>query len=181
VKRGTAPTFPGHGRLRRVYGLAAARRGDAGEQTRPASPAGRPSPRPPAASRAPARTLARGAVVAEALFEHRARTPFSGGDDRVFCHAQTGGPHDHKAYATTFRAALARAEVDSEVRPFHDGRHASITNAAAAGVAPAARQARAGHSDLGTTQRYINLEGVLFRQEAEVAEARVFGSSARNR
>lgn len=82
---------------------------------------------------------------------------------------------DHKRYADTFRAALASASVKGEVRPFHDGRHTSITNAGAAGVGPGALQPRAGHSDLSTTQRYIDLAGVLFRDEADVAEARMFG------
>jgi integrase len=70
-----------------------------------------------------------------------------------------------------------RAKISVELRPFHDGRHASITIAAAAGVAPGALQARAGHADLGTTQRYIDLAGVLFRDEAELAEARMFGTA----
>jgi len=74
--------------------------------------------------------------------------------------------------------ALKKAGITDRVRPFHDGRHTSITNAAAAGVAPGALQARAGHADLGTTQRYIDLAGVLFREEAEVAEARMFGAPA---
>ena len=78
----------------------------------------------------------------------------------MFAHPQTGGPLDHKRYAGTFRAALATASVEGEVCPFHDGRHTSITNAAAAGVGPGALQARAGHSDLSTTQRYIDLAGV---------------------
>lgn len=64
----------------------------------------------------------------------------------------TGGPLDHKRYADTFRTALKRAGITDEVRPFHDGRHTSITNAAAAGVAPGALQALAGHADLSTTQ-----------------------------
>jgi hypothetical protein len=50
--------------------------------------------------------------------------------------------------------------------------------AAAAGVSPGALQARAGHADLGTTQRYIDLAGVRFREEAELAEARMFGSGS---
>jgi integrase len=125
-----------------------------------------------------ARTIAVGRIVADVLFEHRARSRYVTDDDRVFCHPQTGGPLDHKRYADTFRAALAKAEVEGEVRPFHDGRHTSITNAAAAGVSPGALQARAGHSDLGTTQRYIDLAGVRFREEAEVAEARMFGVMA---
>jgi hypothetical protein len=62
------------------------------------------------------------------------------------------------------------------MRPFHDGRHTSITNAAAAGVSPAALMARAGHSDFKTTQGYIDLAGETFRQEAELADERMFGT-----
>jgi integrase len=126
-------------------------------------------------SAASTRTIALGRVVADRLFGHRARSRFDADVDRVFCHPQTGGPLQDKRYAETFRAALVKAEIDGEVRPFHDGRHTSITNAAAAGVGPGALQARAGHADLGTTQRYIDLAGVLFRDEAEAAEARMFG------
>jgi len=68
--------------------------------------------------------------------------------------------------------------VEGRVRPFHDGRHTSITNAAAAGVAPGALQARAGHYDLSTTQRYIDLAGVLFCDDAVLADARMFGAVA---
>ena len=97
---------------------------------------------------------------------------------RSRCAAATSRQRDrqtNKRYADTFRAALVSASVKGEVRPFHDGRHTSITNAAAAGVGPGALQPRAGHSDLSTTQRYIDLAGVLFRDEADVAEARMFG------
>lgn len=129
-------------------------------------------------SRASARTIALGSVVADLLFEHRARSVYVAESDRVFCHPLTGGPLDPKDYADTFRAALAKAKVEGAVRPFHDGRHSAITNAAAAGVAPGALQARAGHADLGTTQGYIDLAGVRFREEAELAEARIFGSGS---
>jgi integrase len=61
------------------------------------------------------------------------------------------------------------------MRPFHDGRHTALTNAAVAGNAPAAIQARAGHADFSTTQLYIDLAGVAFREEAEQAEARILG------
>jgi hypothetical protein len=87
-------------------------------------------------------------------------------------------PRRTRPDADTFRTALKQAGITDEVRPFHDGRHTSITNAAAAGVAPGALQARAGHADLSTTQRYIDLAGVLFRDEAEAAEARMFGVAA---
>jgi integrase len=93
----------------------------------------------------------------------------------VFCHPLTGGPLDHKRYAVTLRAALARAKVDRPMRPFHDGRHTSITNGAAAGISPAALMARAGHSDFKTTQLYIDLAGETFREEAERLDERLFG------
>jgi integrase len=83
------------------------------------------------------RTIALGERLASELFDHRARTPYQGDDERVFCSA-TGRPLDPVRYAATFRLALKRAKVDKPMRPFHDGRHTSITNAAAAGVAPAA-------------------------------------------
>ena len=93
----------------------------------------------------------------------------------MFCHPEKGTVLDHKRYADTFRHALAKAEIPDRVRPFHDGRHSAITHEAAAGSAPAAIQARAGHADYSTTQRYINLAGVVFRDEAERAEERILG------
>lgn len=124
------------------------------------------------------RTIPLGPVAAEALYARYADTAYGDDAERVFCHPQTGGALDRKRYADTLRAALAVAKIEGRVRPFHDGRHTAITNAAAAGVAPAALQAGAGHSDMSTTQRYIDLAGVQFRAEAELAEARLFGASA---
>ena len=103
--------------------------------------------------------LALGQRVAAELFEHRRRTAFEGDDEYVFCHPLTGGVLDDKRYARTLRLALAKAKIDRPMRPFHDGRHTSITNAAAAGTSPAALMARAGHSDFSTTQLYIDLSG----------------------
>jgi len=122
------------------------------------------------------RTIALGRRLAAELFEHRGRTAFEGDDERVFCHPKTGGPLDHKRYADTLKLALKRAKVERAMRPFHDGRHTSITNDAAAGVSPAALMARAGHSDFKTTQGYIDLAGETFREEAELADARMFGA-----
>jgi site-specific recombinase XerD len=127
-------------------------------------------------SEASERTIPLGRVAAEVLFGRRADTAYGDDDDRVFCHPDTGGPFDRKRYADTFRAALAKAEIAGRVRPFHDGRHSAITNAAAAGVTPAALQANAGHADISTTQRYIDLAGVRFRDEVELAERRMFGT-----
>jgi hypothetical protein len=38
----------------------------------------------------------------------------------------------------------------------------------------------AGHSDFKTTQRYIDLAGVTFREEAERAERRLLGEVVRS-
>jgi len=127
---------------------------------------------------ASARTIPLGPVAAEVLFERFADSAYQSDADRVFCHSATGGPFDRKAYADTFRSALTRAGITDYVRPFHDGRHTALTNGAAAGVPPAALQASAGHADMSTTQRYIDLAGVRFKAEAELAEARMFGTAA---
>jgi integrase len=120
------------------------------------------------------RTIALGERLASELFDHRARTAYQGDDERVFP-SQTGAPLDPRRYSETLRLALKRGKIDGPMRPFHDGRHTSITNAAAAGVAPAALMARAGHSDFKTTQGYIDLAGETFREEAELLEERLFG------
>jgi integrase len=124
------------------------------------------------------RTIALGDRLASAMFEHRARTNYEGDGEQVFCNPRTGGPLDPKRYAETLKLALKRAKVGRLMRPFHDGRHTSITNAAAAGVSPAALMARAGHSDFATTQGYIDLAGETFREEAELLEARLFGQKS---
>lgn len=128
-------------------------------------------------SEAGERTIALGCRAADELVEHRARSRFQGDDERTFCHPETGGVLDHKRYAKTLRLALKRAEVERPMRPFHDGRHTSITNSAKAGFSQAALMARAGHSDFATTQIYIDLSGEAFREEAELLEARLWGGS----
>jgi integrase len=90
---------------------------------------------------------------------------FKGDNEHVFCNPLTCAALDPKRYAETLRAALERAKITGYVRPFHDGRHTSLTNAAAAGMSPAALMARAGHSDFATTQLYIDLAGESFREE----------------
>ena len=85
-------------------------------------------------------------------------------------------------YTRRLRRALGKARIEDRVRPFHDGRHTSITNAAAAGLSPAALMARSGQADFKTTQGYIDLAGERFREEAERAEERLLGgASTKNR
>jgi integrase len=132
-------------------------------------------------SEAGERTIALGARISDALFQHRSRSAYSGDDERVFVSPTKGTPFDVVRYAATYRRALASAGVSDYVRPFHDGRHTSITNAAAAGSEPAALMARAGHSDFETTQGYIDLAGERFREDADRLEARLWGSGTKSR
>jgi integrase len=126
-------------------------------------------------SEAGERTISLGARIAAELFEHRRHTAFVGDEERVFCSPTKGTAFDVVRFAATFRLALGRAKIEDRVRPFHDLRHTSITNAAAAGTSPAALMARAGHSDFKTTQAYIDLAGEMFREEAERLERRLWG------
>jgi integrase len=75
-------------------------------------------------------------------------------------------------YVEAFRAALKAAGIDDHVRPFHDLRHASLTNGAAAGETPIALMTRAGHANMSTTQTYLHLAGVVFPDEAQRLEER---------
>jgi integrase len=75
----------------------------------------------------------------------------------------------------------AKAGIEGDVRPAHDLRHSSITNAAAAGTKPEALMSRAGHASYSTTRRYIDLAGEQFREEAERLEERLWGQSSTNR
>lgn len=124
------------------------------------------------------RTVALGRKVAEVLFELRGRADYDGDDELVFGNPRTGNPFDVQVYGKLYREALVKAGITDYVRPFHDGRHTSITNGAKAGLNPAALQARAGHASFSTTQRYISLAGETFRAEAEQLERRLWGERA---
>jgi len=119
------------------------------------------------------RTLVLDEFLAGELFDHRGRSRYRGDGERVFCHPQKGSPLDVKRYSDVFRVALAKAGIDGYVRPFHDGRHSAITNAAAV-MSGLAVMKRAGHSAFSVTQKYIDLAGVEFADEAEMAGSRAF-------
>jgi integrase len=126
-------------------------------------------------SEAGERAIPLGPWLAEELWQHRRRTSFTGDDERVFCSPTKGTPFDVTRYATTLRAVLKPVGIDRPIRPFHDLRHTAITNDAAAGNSPVAIMKHAGHTDFKTTQRYIDLAGITFREEAERAELRLLG------
>lgn len=113
------------------------------------------------------RSLSLVPALSEALWQHRRRSPFNGDDEYVFCHQELGSKFGVEWYADEFRAALKSAGITDYVRPFHDARHGALTNMAAAGSSPIALMATAGHRSMQTTNRYLHLAGVVFREEAQ--------------
>jgi integrase len=108
----------------------------------------------------------------EALRERYRTTAYKGDDQLVFRPPGQGHAVHAETFATALNAALKAAGVEAELRPFHDLRHASLTNGAAAGESPIALMTRAGHANMSTTKHYLHLAGTVFRDEAERLEHR---------
>jgi integrase len=89
--------------------------------------------------------------------------------------AERGSRIDHEWYAAEFRKALKAAKVTEYVRPFHDLRHASLTNGVVAGEQPLELMARAGHRSMATTRQYLHLAGVAFPEKAAALEQHLLG------
>ena len=130
-------------------------------------------------SEAGRRTISLGPKIAAELWEHRQWSQYRADDDYVFPNPRTGRPFDANRYGELLRLALRRAGIEEDVRPSHELRHSSITNAAAAGTSPEALMSRAGHSSYATTRRYIDLAGERFREEADRLEDRLWGGGGR--
>ncbi|MEZ5077220.1 MAG: site-specific integrase [Solirubrobacterales bacterium] len=92
--------------------------------------------------------------VAIALKEHFKRSNYTGSDDLVFAHPETGAPFDASKMRKRFKVALKAAGVRS-IR-FHDLRHTFGTRMAAAGAPLRTIQEWMGHSDYKTTEIYAD-------------------------
>jgi integrase len=123
------------------------------------------------------RSIALSPTLVEELSRHYQRTAFKGDDELVFCHTKRGSRIDHEWFAGEFRSALVKAGITDHVRPFHDLPHTAITNDAAAGASALAVMAKAGHQSMSTTKTYLHLAGVVFHEEANALERRLFGDS----
>jgi integrase len=88
------------------------------------------------------------------LKAHFKRSEYSGDDDLVFCHPQTGHPLDASKLRKRYKEALKTAGVRA-VR-FHDLRHTFGTRCAAEGVPMRMLQEWMGHRDIKTTQIYAD-------------------------
>lgn len=92
--------------------------------------------------------------VAIALNQHFERSSYTGADDLVFCHPETGGPFDSSKMRKRFKVAIKAAGVRS-IR-FHDLRHTFGTRMAAAGAPLRTIQEWMGHRDHKTTEIYAD-------------------------
>jgi integrase len=101
---------------RPVRSCASARRSSAGSRTHPR-----------ARSR---RGRSRSATGSRRSCGSTAADPGSRGKTSECSATRSPAVLDDRRYAVTLRLALARAKITDYVRPFHDGRHTSITNAA---------------------------------------------------
>ena len=119
------------------------------------------------------RAIALPSSLAEALWQNRRKSNFQGEDERVFCHPERGSVYREHVFAEQFREALVEAGITDYVRPFHDLRHTALTHDAAAGASPIALMAKAGHTDMKITRRYLHLAGIVFRDEADALERRL--------
>jgi integrase len=123
------------------------------------------------------RSIALGAGLAEALWQHRRRSHFQGDDELVFCHPERGTRMLPQWFSKQFAKAREQAGIRDYVRPFHDLRHTAITQDAVAGTGPVALMAKAGHTDMATTKIYLHLAGTVFREEAAALERRMLGEA----
>ncbi len=124
------------------------------------------------------RSIAIGKQLAEELWQHRRASAFQAPGELVFCHRETGGRFRSDDFKLELQAAFERAGIDwpEGFRRCHDLRVTCATNDAVAGMNPAKLQVKLGHSDFRVTQRYVNLAGVVFAEEAEALEARLLGA-----
>jgi integrase len=129
-------------------------------------------------SEAGERSIALSPALREVLAEQYQRTLFRGDDELVFCHAERGTIYRAAQFEPLFRKALTAAGIDDHARRFHDLRHASLTNGAAAGESPIALMTRAGHTNMSTTKRYLHLAGTVFPDEAARLEQRLLGGAS---
>ena len=126
-------------------------------------------------SKAGRRSVALGDVAISALEEQFAASRHRAPESIVFCHPALGTPLDPSKLTRYARTALLLGGVDESFRPWHGLRHTALTETAAAGVPSMFVQAKAGHAQGSTTERYLHASQTSYPNAAELAEARLFG------
>jgi integrase len=92
----------------------------------------------------------------------------------VFSHPALGTPLDPSKLTGYARKAIKKAGVTKPFRPWHGLRHTALTETAAAVVPAMFVQAKAGHAQGSTTERYLHAARTSYPDSAELAEARLF-------
>jgi integrase len=125
------------------------------------------------------RSVGLGKTLAEELWQHRRGSTFQGEDEYVFCHPQLGSHYDSRDFREALMRAFATAGLEwpKGFRCCHDLRVTAATNDAMAGMHPSKMLQKYGWADPGVAQRYINLAGVVFADDAEALEERLLGLS----
>jgi len=126
-------------------------------------------------SRAGRKVVPLGDVAKAALEEQFTESLHRAPESIVFSHQALGTPLDPSKLGRYARKALALAGVDEAFRPWHGLRHTALTETAAAGVPAMFVQAKAGHAQGSTTERYLHAARTSYPDAAELAERRVFG------
>ena len=126
-------------------------------------------------SRAGRRTIPLGDVAITAFEEQFMESLHRAPESIVFSHRAIGTPLDPSKLGKYARQALSRGGVDDAFRPWHGLRHTALTETAAAGVPAMFVQAKAGHAQGSTTERYLHAARTSYPDAAELAEARLFG------
>jgi integrase len=138
-----------------------------GEMTTPKSHAGR-------------RAVAFGPQALAALEEQYRASRYRSADSIVFGHYALGTPLDPSKLTGFVRATIKAAGIDKPFRPWHGLRHTALTETAAAGLPAMFVQAKAGHAQGSTTERYLHATKARFPDAAELTEARIFTASGTN-
>jgi hypothetical protein len=100
-----------------------------------------------------------------------------GEDERVFCHPQLGSRYAQVVFGAAEKRAFKNAGLEwpKGFQVCHDLRVTAATNDAMAGMHPSKMMQKYGWADPRVAQRYINLAGVVFADEADALERRILG------
>lgn len=125
-------------------------------------------------SRAGRRVIPLGSHAVTALEEQFTASRHRAPQSIVFGHEALGTPLDPSKLSAFARAALKAAGIEKPFRVWHGLRHTALTETAAAGIPSMFVQAKAGHAQGSTTERYLHASRTAFPDAAELAEARLF-------
>lgn len=111
------------------------------------------------------RAIALSPALSEALWQHRRGSAYRA---TITACSATGsvGLATRRSCRRAVPGSVESVGITDYVRPFHDLRHTSLTNEAASGSTPIALMAKAGHTDMKVTRRYLHLAGIVFHDEA---------------